>query len=1448
MDRDEQRRLVREAACTNAPDTPAVVAPSVRPAADCDVLVPQVETFSAPTPNALQKLVYDLGGLPVLSPEDIVYCDGASTLQDCSTSSVIVPILDGTVSWRDIPLITDSQLSFIAGLDTDVRNAFGITILVNSELTVEYSVSWCSTTLNLSQEQAVWLRDAVVEEATALFEQSTALALSQLDCGYCNDEQVIWCEDIDNNQNGRSVTVPVGEVFSYISKIDANTIAQELGLADLLPCEFESGTVTASCSELADDPTAWPDGASTDSSQTVNGKTITVLYDTFTENLASPITRITTVSIDAGAFLSTDSVASATLLAKEYALSQLVCFLTSEAYANCPPGALGSEADPVNSLPGNFVHIPFGMSVMTDLSSSSAQYDAQVLADELATSLLHCEWGNALQEVVCSEDTTVLLPDGTVVTPSLSGISHAGITEALELIIVLEDIPDGADPQTYVDEQAMTLAVSRLYCVWCNADIPGYCLPTTIGDEIPVIPLTKDSPEYGPQPEGAVVNPLNPYYWSKDATVGVSAGIFCEEDPAVAQAAANALGIQPFVADVDFADSQTCSYSNSPMRVTCLESFKALGKDKAEMLYNWDAAVQLPADLVTVTKGDYSGLEKPPGWSDAKWEELADSDQLWKELVNEMAVMQAQTYLDCKWANVEMLVYCGTTDLIDPVFYTADDVTGDPVYRNQDEIFRFGDAGLHGSLMQDGPHSGGAWIYDLPFASTAGSEALQDLTEQNWPFTSIDQSEDPLSTGPFGMQMLHIPENYIDVVHSKSIGSLGTPVNVPKWSMFSYESPMDADKQALQNGMSRLDCFVMNTEMTAACPGTCVDKTVTPEDTVENLWQEGAIVGAVTNADTIESRSSQFEADAAAKMEAQSMLDCRAWNQQKTSECLPSEITIQAIVVKERTIGAATTCDANAMAQALADSLKQCADPEQRELYGHAWMADYSSGSGTGGGLCPKVQILPKDSILYDFDAKTKLFELIKTLADDTSHMTCGKIKFILHVDINANTKEFVQAMVYVHEYNDDADEDPPAPYKDLFGPSDGPQSYFNVELATAKGGDKGTPVLGPTGKPMLMLTQKVVAPLYMTEVVVKGLTYLTAQESPGVRPSIVSGASFGTRCIFPWGVNPNSGVETYLLRINYGHVCENLFHNNGVANNTPASTPTNAVTRYRPVCPVAEDPYATPRCMADDHWDVFMSDEGRAFANPELSPDNYLKLIIYVNKEGHIMAPGPSADFDTVGLPTEYAVYMLITNAEDEADSIHYVPEVKNAVNGEETSNYISEGWIPHGGVYHVTILQMKTTGTMPEGSVDVTDWVTSDVYTHPFHQSDVDWGADLPRIINRLDEVVPTASTEYFPRGTRSLPLALQFSPKTRAYEFRSIGGRDNSHYTTSTGGGFSDTEDVKQQINVINPSATSIRVIGNGKCGNIVFYDSSSTSFSLAWEDGLITTSGSKTFTDT
>lgn len=1380
MDREEQRRLTREAGCATTPVIPAIAAPSIRPTADCDTVVPQIETFSAPTPASIQKLIYDLGTLPVLSPENSEHCVGSSTLPDCAVAYVIVSILEGSVSWRDIPLITDTQLAFIAGLDPIIRNSFGITVLNDLALpTVEYTATSCAATLNLSQEQAAWLIDAVVVEATSLFGQATTLALSQLDCGYCNDQQVVYCEDSDipPNQNGKSVTIVAGEVFSYISKEDANASARDLGLSALQPCEFESEAVTARCSELAADPGAWITGGETDSSQTINGKIITTNYDTFSTDLASPVTRITTVAIAAGAFLSTDGVAAATSLSKEYALSLLVCFVTADAYANCPGGALGSEADPINSLPGNFVHIPLGMTTMVDLSSIQAQYDAQVLADDLASSLLNCEWGNTLQEVQCPAEATVTLPDGAIVLPPLSGVSHSGLVDAMELIVTLQDIPDGWDQQTYVDEQALTLANSRLYCVWCNADIPGYCLPSGIGSEIPVIPLTSDSPEYGPQPDGAAVNPLNPYYWSKDATVGVAAGTFCEEDPAVSQAAANAIGIQPFIAAVDFADATTCSYGNAAIRVTCLESFKALGKEKAELLYNWDSAVQLPADMITVTKGDYTGLEKPPRWSDAKWDALSGSDQLWKELANEMAIMQAQALLDCKWANVGMTVYCGTTDLISPDFYQVSLDTGEAVFRDYEETYRFGDAGLHGRPMIAGPHGGGNWNSVVDFADSAGSEAGHDIHDPQWPFTYEDIGTDPSRPGPFKSVMIAIPDDFVDKVHFKSLGSTTTPIDVPRWVEFSYSSPQEADVLALQSGMSLLDCFVKNVEMGALCSIECTDYNYDPPLTADNVWGSGSVTGASVQADAIPSVSCQYDADAMAKLEAQGQVYCIAWNDRQVSQCPDGQTTFKPVVVVENTISGATRCEANAAAIAMANSLAECQQSTEQDVFGHPWMMNYTQDSGDGSSSCPRIQIMAKDSILYDFDGETKLFTLTNTLADETAHRTCKKIKFILHVEIDGASKEFKTANVYVHEGTDD----PPGRYNLLYGPQDGPQEYYNIELATSnKSSD--IPMIGPDGRPMALLTQKVYSPLCTTEVIVEGLTYITAVEgTSGDRPSIVPGSSFNPRCIFPWG------PELYLVRLDYGRVIENRF-NSGAGHAISKWLPIasdDAVVQNAALCPTGES----------DHWDLL------------IGIGTYMKLVIHVDEHGLIVVP-PADPGNPDGFVT--AVALCRANGEtDEELSIHYVPPTINGDN------------VGAPGVYHIMLFRLSASTENLDNAGHLIPPVGF-LFCQQYHFSDVAWFADK-HIEHNLEECLP---------GTNSARVAKQFNTDSGYFEKRVVKGTDNIT-----------VKETGTSIEISFDPTNTYGGTGEGVVGGTGWLQildcNAEPLFELDWKNGLITT---------
>jgi len=605
--------------------------------------------------------------------------------------------------------------------------------------------------------------------------------------------------------------------------------------------------------------------------------------------------------------------------------------------------------------------------------------------------------------------------------------------------------------------------------------------------------------------------------------------------------------------------------------------------------------------------------------------------------------------LDCWWANAPFQVYCGAK---------PDDLKTSDEQLARDQVITAGDGaigtGQTAGTVNQALHTG-----------------IQSTGSMPSPWPIIRNGNAVTVHGPPDI-------GYRDEVDDVATGSDMLPVVVAASLFRSGDSPYFADLQALEMGIGQLDCFLFNDEQSAECPAYCDED---PDDEIPptaNIPTENCVWSAVVPARNIISYVSKYAANMEASTTAFSMLQCESYNEEQTSGPCddPDEILLFSVTIEARSIAASTTCEANALAQSLVDSLRQCVREDQVDLQGHAWMAFYDSGGGGGGGggggLCPRIKIRARESILYDYDGKTIVYQMDAAASRATSREVCEEAEYILHVNLIPGMLEFSDAEIYVHE----GDADPPDPYKEPWGPAGGPQTYFNVKLATVKStDDSGERIFGSSNRPVAQLTQLETSPLYMTETTVNGLTWVTASSSRGQRPSVEAASGFAIRAIFPWGMALD--IPLYVVRVNTGRVNE------------------------KPVRPTLDRPIQP--------WFPISGEPARisAFGPPSASPywdclmekDQVIKVVICTSKTGIIAAIADHPD----------PVVFEFGHVNDWQIGEHYEPEVINGGNPGKT------------GIYHVPLFQLKTETTTVGGETVIT------VGVDDIHLSDIDFSADL-------------------------------------------------------------------------------------------------------------------------
>jgi hypothetical protein len=199
--------------------------------------------------------------------------------------------------WLDIPTLTPEQWDLISRADVSQ---------INTVLFIGSSEDVMSL-LHVTRAQAENIQATAAAVKVALNSQAEATARAAIVCGWYNSVAQSACPgtaldnpQIDDRVNNPSV-VPAGSIFSRISEADATANAQTLALG-ALRCFYGNVEVTVTCADLGfTDPVATDAGVSPVGIQRVSS--VTVLANTVV----------------------TDNQATSDLMARDRAMSQLVC-------------------------------------------------------------------------------------------------------------------------------------------------------------------------------------------------------------------------------------------------------------------------------------------------------------------------------------------------------------------------------------------------------------------------------------------------------------------------------------------------------------------------------------------------------------------------------------------------------------------------------------------------------------------------------------------------------------------------------------------------------------------------------------------------------------------------------------------------------------------------------------------------------------------------------------------------------------------------------------------------------------------------------------------------------------------------------------------------------------------------------------------------------------------
>jgi uncharacterized protein DUF5977 len=520
-DRDKQRLAQRTPVTCVTPPPPVapVFAPPAAP--DCDppfVIPPEVFVPASPATPVIAPDVVLPNPLTVGNTTQSAVCaDVEGGPPTGATQTVAANALTSTVSFADVPGITQSQLAYIGTFSQDQLDA----LVTDTAVAIG-----AATTLNAVQ--SLWLFNAMAAQVAALNAVAASQALAMLSCVWLNASQTATCSSgalttsppAPSGSVNNPVTVASGLFFSTTSQADAN--AQALNEATLsLLCLWGNAAVTQNCTNLTPSLPAVP---------FVDSEPINASYGRL---------RIGTVTVAANTVFSGDSQAAADALAVAAALASLSCFyyntavtqgcadVTTQTYPAVPHG------NPTTQVLGNPAIIPAAF-LISEISVADANAQAAALAD----TLLLCNWVNASQTATCPTETLApgTLPGQTDPMEIPPSSTSPNITATVAAGAITSYVS-----QANADSQALASAEAQLSCLYCNLVIPAVC-----------------------------ASPGN----STDTTTGVAAGTYCSPDAVAAAQVAQSIAAIPIKV---LATGLQCSYTNTQVTAQCIESLGIVG-------------------------------------------------------------------------------------------------------------------------------------------------------------------------------------------------------------------------------------------------------------------------------------------------------------------------------------------------------------------------------------------------------------------------------------------------------------------------------------------------------------------------------------------------------------------------------------------------------------------------------------------------------------------------------------------------------------------------------------------------------------------------------------------------------------------------------------------------------------------------------------------------------
>lgn len=584
-------------------------------------------------------------------------------------------------------LVKKYYLTDYASVPSDVLNYIAVNKLevwIEQRITDKnFTAEELADRTGLSSNTAEAILKSIRTIQDELTETALNLAQDKLICYWLNTPQIAECEDPemahpeDHPDAVFRVIVPAGAVKSYVSQTDANNIAKRQAERGL-NCFYISDPITVNCHTRPDRPYPETEPVPNDTKPVYPGLAL----------------RVGTFHVPIGQFISKLSKEDANTKAEIFAYSYLICFYVNDpVYLACEdPDARGyGKLPPAPAVEANIVTKTPGQSVMVPRGYITSIYSTAVATDEatrLAQSLLECCYVNRDIHVECPP-YELFYEDGTPVV-DVYGVPQTVPADQVKSPVFSYDVPAGkyisCESQKAADDMAIQEAEGMLNCYYCNRIVLPTCVPDWVITAVTTGILLEDGTVYKLPLPLDIKGLINPYTgepeditrWSENATMGMSADMFCSGEYVQSQQIADSAGLEA-IPKVDARDD--CFFVNDLVLAGCAvpDVYIQLGTEpgytpsgekyrfysefpvdayKEDRLSLSNPApgtyVEVPAGTIKMTALDVPGTLPP---TDPNYNKEYN-DQLVKDYVNEIAYQMALSWLYCRVTNPLALGYC----------------------------------------------------------------------------------------------------------------------------------------------------------------------------------------------------------------------------------------------------------------------------------------------------------------------------------------------------------------------------------------------------------------------------------------------------------------------------------------------------------------------------------------------------------------------------------------------------------------------------------------------------------------------------------------------------------------------------------------------------------------------------------------------------------------------